>query len=70
MKAFFEGIETLFVNYLFSPFDFLRAMDSWWGSNVVNTIFILIGMVAFAYWMLQLKKFNDEHDESKVTHTY
>lgn len=72
MKSFFEGIADLFVNVLFAPFDMLRSMESWTLSNTVNWLFVLIGSVAFVYWMLQLKKFNDsgEEDKSCTSHTY
>lgn len=72
MKSFFEGIEDLFVNVLFAPFDFLRFVESWALSNVLNWIFMLIGSVAFVYWMLQLKKYNDngEEDKSITSHSY
>ncbi len=33
MKAFFEGIEDLFVNVLFWPYDIFRFMESWWAAN-------------------------------------
>jgi len=34
-------------------------------ANVISWIFILIGFVAFVYWMLQLKSFNDHNEEDK-----
>ncbi|MEL6917732.1 MAG: uracil phosphoribosyltransferase [Bacteroidota bacterium] len=48
------------------------AYDSWTLSNVVNWILFAIGSVAFVYWMLQLKKFNDngEEDKSSTSHAY
>ncbi|MDT0606235.1 DUF6341 family protein [Croceitalea rosinachiae] len=72
MKAFFYGIEDLFVNVLFAPFDLLRFMESWWSSNMVNWLFMIIGLVAFVYWMGQLKIFNDnsEEDKSITSHSY
>ncbi|NNF19279.1 MAG: uracil phosphoribosyltransferase [Flavobacteriaceae bacterium] len=72
MKAFFEGIEDLFVNVLFAPFDFLRFMDSWWLANTLNWIFVIIGTVAMVYWLKQLKIFNDreEEDKSITSHSY
>ena len=42
MKSFFYGIEDLFVNGLFAPYDAFRFMDSWWGSNTVNWLFTII----------------------------
>jgi hypothetical protein len=72
MDSFFYGIEDLFVNVLFAPFDALRAMENWWGANTLNWIFMLIGVAAFTYWMLQLKKFNDSGVEDKgiTAHSY
>jgi hypothetical protein len=34
--------------------------DSWLAANAVNFTFLLIGFVAFAYWMKQLKSFNED----------
>ena len=72
MKSFFEGIEDLFVNVLFAPLDFLRFSDSWALANILNWIFMLIGSVAFVYWMLELKKYNQsgEEDKSSTSHSY
>ena len=72
MRAFFEGIEDLFVNVLFWPYDFFRFMESWWTSNLLNWIFIIIGLVAMVYWIMELKKFNDrgEEDKSITAHSY
>ncbi|WP_431138073.1 DUF6341 family protein, partial [Psychroserpens mesophilus] len=64
--------EDLFVNHLFAPYDFFRFMDSWWGSNTINWIFFVIGLIAATYWMGQLKMFNDngEEDKSISSHSY
>lgn len=74
MKDFFNGIADLFVDYLFLPYDALRALelDNWWLANIFSWLFIVIGFVAFAYWMLQLKKYNDnnEEDKSVTSHSY
>ncbi|WP_339710996.1 uracil phosphoribosyltransferase [uncultured Kriegella sp.] len=72
MKAFFEGIQDLFVNYLFAPYDFFRFMENWWGANIINWILAIIGSVAFVYWMIQLKQYNDngEEDKSISSHSY
>jgi hypothetical protein len=72
MDSFFYGIEDLFVNVLFAPFDVLRAMENWWGANTLNWIFMLIGAAAFVYWMLELKKYNDSGEEDKdvTAHSY
>ena len=74
MKDFFYAIQDLFVDYLFYPFDVLRRteLDNWWTANVMSWIFLLIGVVAFLYWMKQLKSANDnnEEDKSVTAHSY
>ncbi|OBX22628.1 uracil phosphoribosyltransferase [Gelidibacter algens] len=64
----------LFVDYLFLPFDALRALenDSWLLANIFSWLFIVIGIVAFVYWMLQLKKYDDNNEEDKSisSHSY
>ena len=74
MKDFFYAIQDLFVDILFAPFDALRALqlDNWWAANIVSWILTVIGLVAFVYWMLQLKKFDDNNEEDKsiTSHSY
>jgi len=68
MKDFFYAIQDLFVNVLFAPFDALRTLEvkSWYGSNIISWLLFAAGFVAFVYWMLQLKKFNDNGEEDKT----
>ena len=74
MKDFFQAIEDLFVNVLLAPYDSLRALEleNWWAANWGSWFFVIIGMVAFVYWMLQLKEFNknNEEDKSISSHSY
>jgi len=73
MTSIFRGIEDLFVNYIFKyTMDPFRFMESWWVSNIVNWGLAIIGCVAFVYWMLELKKYNDkgEEDKSISSHSY
>ena len=74
MKDFFYGIQDLFVDVLFAPLDYLRELElsSWFAANAMSWIFMAIGFIAFAYWMLQLKKFNDNNEENKsiTSHSY
>lgn len=53
----FRAIADFCTNVLFSPYQALRFTDGWWGSNMLNVIFISIGMVLFVYWLVQLQKF-------------
>ncbi|MDN3491594.1 DUF6341 family protein [Winogradskyella bathintestinalis] len=74
MKDFFYAIQDLFVDVLLAPLDWLRALEleSWFGANFMSWIFMAIGFVAFVYWMLELKKYNDngEEDKSISSHSY
>ncbi len=72
MSDFFYGIQHLFEDYLFAPLHALRAMDSWWLANFINWAFVIIGSIAFVYWMGQLKIFNDNNEENKdiTAHSY
>lgn len=74
MKDFFYAIQDLFVNVLFAPFDALRALelDNWWMANFMSWILMFVGFAAFVYWMLQLKKYDDNNEEDKSisSHSY
>jgi hypothetical protein len=74
MKDFLYAIQDLFVNVLLAPLDGLRALEleSWFLANAFSWIFMLIGFVAMVYWMIQLKKFDDnnEDDKSISAHSY
>ena len=69
MKAFFNGIQSLFVDFLFAPLDFLRSLEltSWFGANILNWIFMIICAVAIVYWILQLRKHKANNDEFQDT---
>ena len=74
MKAFFEGIDYLFVHILFAPLDFLRSLElkSWFGANTINWIFMIICTAAMIYWIKQLKvhKNNNEHNQDTTAHSF
>jgi heme/copper-type cytochrome/quinol oxidase subunit 4 len=74
MKDFFNGIQELFETVLFVPFNTLREteLENWWISNIVTWVFLLILIVSFSYWMLELKKFsnNNEEDKSISSHSF
>jgi len=68
-KGFWEAIASIFEDALFLPYNALRnlELESWWAANLFSWVFLLIGAFAFVYWLLQLKKF-DENTET--TYTY
>jgi len=74
MKDFFYGIQEFFETVLFVPFNILSEveLDNWWLANVLTWLFLLILVVSFVYWMLQLKSFNDNNEEDKsiTSHSY
>lgn len=63
MRDFFYGIQDLFENVLFVPFEALRFSNGWWISNIINVLFIVIGFVAFFYWMKEMKKYDQEEKD-------
>lgn len=68
MKDFFEGIASLFEDYLFIPFNILRKdlqPESWLAANALNFVFLLIGVAFFVYWMKQLKSFNEDTKDTE-----
>lgn len=69
MKAFFNGIQSLFVDFLFAPLDFLRHLElsSWFVANTLNWIFMVICAAAMVYWILQLRDHKAKNDEYQDT---
>lgn len=67
MKEIFEGIAWLFEKVLFIPYNMLRELEltSWFAANIMNWIFLVVGFSAFIYWMMQLKKYNDNNEEDR-----
>ncbi len=73
-KETFEGIQSITETLLLNPMDGVRALEleNWTAANTANWLFMIIGSVAFVYWMLQLKKFNDNNEEQReiVSHSF
>ncbi|MBD0831197.1 DUF6341 family protein [Aestuariibaculum sediminum] len=72
MKDFFYAIQDLFVNFLFTPLDGLRELEltNWFAASIVSWIFVVICLVAIVYWMMQLKKYNDNNEEDKTVSSH
>lgn len=72
MKDFFEGIQSLFVDVLFAPYDSFRFSENWWSANIINWIFMIIGFAAMVYWVIQLRIFDNNNEENKdiSAHSY
>ena len=69
MRAFFEGIQTVFVDFLFKPFDLLRSLElsSWWFANIVSWVLLAICGYYIVYWCKQLKEHRDNNEENQDT---
>ncbi|MDH3323814.1 MAG: uracil phosphoribosyltransferase [Flavobacteriaceae bacterium] len=59
----FRAIAEFFTNVLFVPYDAFRSIDSWWTTNIVNTILITITFGLFIFWLGQLQKFKKTGNE-------
>lgn len=74
MKDLFLGIQSFFEDLAFEPLNALRSLEleNWWAANIFNWLFMLIAVVAFVYWMQQLKKFNENKEENRsvVSHSF
>lgn len=72
MTSLFYGIASLFENVLFIPYNLFRFTESWWLSNAINWLFVLVGLAAGAYWMNELKKYNyaQDDDTSNTAHSF
>ena len=69
MKAFFEAIQSLFVDFLFKPLDWLRALelDNWWLANSISWILMSICAYYVVYWVKQLQLHKNNNDEYQDT---
>lgn len=69
MKSLFEGIGTLFTDFLLAPYDLLRELEltNWWVANILNWVFIIICIGAMVYWLKQLKIFKDNNEDVQDT---
>ncbi|WP_298144680.1 uracil phosphoribosyltransferase [Flavobacterium sp.] len=74
MKAFWEGIQTFFVDFLFVPLDGLRSLElSYWSlANIINWIFMAVCVRYTYYWIkqLQLHKANNEENQDTTAHSF
>ena len=69
MKAFFEGIQTLFVDFLFKPHDFLRQLElkSWLSANIFNWILMIVCAYYIVFWCKQLMFHKHDNQEAQDT---
>ena len=71
LNNIFSWIGSLFTDFLFLPFKWLRLEIAttdlgWWLSNGVNWGFMLVLLVLFGYWMKESRRFVKEGTEDKA----
>ena len=71
METLLDAIVSLF-ELILIPFNALRELEneSWFAANAVSWIAILTLVVAFVYWMLQLKKYDKDEDKTQTGHSF
>jgi Family of unknown function (DUF6341) len=72
MKTFFEAIQSLFVDFLFKPLDWLRSLElsTWFGANLVNWIFMGVCAYFMIYWIKQIKLTKTEDNQDTTAHSF
>ena len=74
MKKIFEAIASLFEDLLLVPYNILADIElhSWWAANFISWFFMVIGLAAGVYWILQLRSFdkNEEEDKDTSAHSF
>ncbi len=70
----FYAIQDFSETVLLAPFNGLRSLEleSWTAANFMNWVFFFILIVAFVYWMKELKTYNEnnEEDRSSTSHSF
>ena len=73
-KSIFEGIQTLFVDFLFLPLDFLRKLElsSWLGANLINWVFIIICISYLIHVHKEIRRYkkNGEDEQDTTAHSF
>lgn len=69
MKTFFEGIQSLFVDFLLKPLDLLRSLElsNWWIANTISWTLIAVCGYYIVYWCKQLAIHQEKNEENQDT---
>jgi len=72
MRAFFEGIQWLFVDVLYTPLDLLRALElkTWFGANLLNWVFMAVCAYYVWYWIKQIGITKDKDVQDTTAHSF
>jgi hypothetical protein len=72
MKTFFEAIQSLFVNFLFKPFDWLRSLEltTWTFANIINWVMMGICAYYIVYWCKQIKETKTQDEQDTTAHSF
>ena len=71
MESLLDAIVGLF-EIILAPFDALRELEdtSWFAANAISWLCILILVVAFVYWMKQLKEYDKDEDKTQTGYSF
>ena len=71
METLLDAIVSLF-ELILIPFEALRELEnsSWFLANSVSWIAIAILVVAFVYWMKELKAYDKDEDKTQTGHSF
>ena len=65
---------SLFVDFLFKPLDWLRALelDNWWLANIVSWTLMAVCARYIIYWckQLSLHQKNNEENQDTTAHSF
>ena len=72
MKTFFLAIQSLFVNFLFKPFDWLRSLEltTWTFANIINWVMMGICAYYIVYWCKQIKETKTQDEQDTTAHSF
>lgn len=68
-RSLFESIGDFFAHVLMAPMNWLASLElqTWWGANTINWIFMIICASALIYWLKQLRIFAKNNDDEQDT---
>jgi len=72
MRSLFEAIQWLFVDVLYKPLDWLRALEleTWFGANLLNWIFMGVCVYYTWYWIRQIGITKETDVQDTTAHSF
>ena len=72
MRSLFEAIQWLFVDVLYLPLDWLRALElkTWFGANLLNWIFMAVCAYYVYFWIKQIGITKESDVQDTTAHSF